>query len=399
MMLVSIVIPVYNSSKYLSQCLDSLISQTYKNLEILCVNDGSTDNSLDILKEYEKKDNRIKVFTKENEGKGAASARNMGLANATGDYIFFLDSDDFFETDMISLVVDKIYETDADVVVFSANRYDDKLKCITGEYDKINIDIAPPKAYFSYVECKDVIYQIGDLTAWNKVFRRSLIIDNNLYFEEIPISDDQYVPALAVLYAKRISIIDRALVNYRYNTGVSQCDSASKHPEAAYQAVFSIVNKMREMQVYDSVKRSYLNMAMRIMREYFDKMDTIDNVEFLYMKYKNEIFPFLDALNLPANYFYDCRIGEWYRLIMDNSLEEILFKVARAYGCNMTTGILRFQVPYDKIDFGSRIVLVGKGIVGRYWYSQLLLSNYADVAQWVESVDEISVEYDEVIYA
>ena len=90
---ISVIIPVYNAEKYLKTCLDSLISQTYANYEVLCVDDGSTDHSLNILRFYEKKDNRIKVFTQENAG--PAAARNKALEYATGDYISFVDADDY----------------------------------------------------------------------------------------------------------------------------------------------------------------------------------------------------------------------------------------------------------------------------------------------------------------
>ena len=92
---VSVILPVYNASDYLHQCMDSIVGQTLKDIEIICVDDGSTDNSLDILKEYEQKDKRVKVIQQKNAGAGAA--RNNGLSIATGEYLSFLDSDDFFE--------------------------------------------------------------------------------------------------------------------------------------------------------------------------------------------------------------------------------------------------------------------------------------------------------------
>ena len=96
---VSIIIPVYNSEKYISKCLDSVLNQTYKNIEILVINDGSKDNSIDILREYEKKDDRIVVIDKENEG--VAKTRNQGIKKATGDYIMFIDNDDFIDEDYV----------------------------------------------------------------------------------------------------------------------------------------------------------------------------------------------------------------------------------------------------------------------------------------------------------
>lgn len=401
MIKVSVAIPVYNSAKFLPQCLDSILNQTYRNIELLCINDGSTDHSLEILNNYAARDNRVKVFTKANEGKGAASARNVGLENATGEYIQFLDSDDFFEPDMIEHLIKKAEETDADVIIYRANRFDNRLQRITQPYVSIELEHAPENDPFSYRDCPQKIFQIGDLIAWNKMYRRSLLNRYDLRFEPIPISDDQYVPALALVFAEKITYVDRAFVNYRFNTGSSQVDTQPKHPEAAYSATFSIVSKMREYGVYDEVKQSYLNMAMRLMREYFDKMREYRTMRMLYDIYLNQVFPMLGAEELPQIFFYDKRIGEWYELIKNRSLEEILFMAARGYGGEMTTAILRFRFPYEKVERGSRIVLIGKGLVGRHWYAQLILSDYCEVVFWAKHEDEIpdGLPYDAIITA
>lgn len=398
---VSIAVPVFNSAKFLPECLDSLMNQTYQDIEILCVNDGSTDNSLEILHEYAKKDARIHVFSKGNEGKGAASARNMGLENATGEYIQFLDSDDFFELDMVEKLVRKGEAVKADVVIYRANRFDNRLQRITQPYVSIELKHAPKNDPFSYQDCPEHIFQVGDLIAWNKMYRRDLLVRYNLKFEPIPISDDQYIPALALVLAERITYVDQAFVNYRFNTGSSQVDTQPKHPEAAYSATYSIVAKMREYGLYDTVKRSYLNMAMRLMREYFDKMTEYRTLQFLYNTYREKVFPMLEAKSLPEGYFYDSRIGAWYDMVRTCPLEEILFRVARGYGGEMTTAILRFRVPFEEIQRGSRVALVGKGLVGRHWYAQLLLSDYCEVVCWVNATDELppDVTYDQVLIA
>lgn len=396
---VSIVVPVYNSSKYLNECLDSICGQSYKELEIICVDDGSKDNSLEILREYEKKDLRIKVFTKQNEGKGAASARNMGLANATGKYIMFLDSDDFFESCMVEEVVAAAEEKDAQIVCFAASRFDDKLQKVVAEY-KNRLQDAPEKQPFSWKDCPEKIFQICDLIAWNKLYRKDLIDRYDLKFEPIPISDDQLLPALAMVFAERIITINKSYINYRFNTGTSQVDSQPKHPEAAYSATFSVVDRLRKEGIYGEVKKSYLNLALRLMREYFDNMTSFDAIQFLYHKYREEIFPFLGAENLNVDFFYEKQIGEWYELIMNCSLEEILFRAARSYGSPWTTAILRLQVPYEEIERNSSIVLVGGTIVSRFWYAQLVLSDYCKVVAWVKDADEIpqGLQYDKIVY-
>lgn len=398
--MVSVVIPVYNSEKNIHECLDSLLRQTYKDFELICVNDGSRDNSLSILNEYSEKDSRIRVITKENEGKGAASARNMGLEHATGEYVIFLDSDDFFESNMLELLMSKANETEADVVVCGAMRYDDVSKKKIRPYATIDLSLAPAEV-FSYKDCKECIFQLADTVTWNKLYRRELLIRNNLRFEAIPISDDQYVPALALVYADRIAVVNENLINYRYNTGGSQVDGYHKHPDSSYLAAYSIIDRMKETGIYEEVKRSYLNTTVRLLRDYFDRMADYETLQYLYEKYKNEVLDHFEAGDLPKNYFYDMRLDNWYRMIKNRSLEEILFDSCRAHGVDRTTEILRFQFPYDKVNKGSKIVLIGKGIIGKYWYSQLLLSEYAEVVYWADKADDIPQElrYDDIVYA
>ena len=113
--LISVIVPVYNVENYLPRCLDSIINQTYTNLEILLVDDGATDNSGKLCDEYAQKDNRIRVFHKENGG--VSSARNMGLDNATGEYIAFVDSDDYIDKCMYEIMLNSSVQNNADIVV------------------------------------------------------------------------------------------------------------------------------------------------------------------------------------------------------------------------------------------------------------------------------------------
>ncbi len=398
---VSLCIPVYNSAAYLQQCLDSVLNQTWQELEIICVNDGSTDDSLEILNAYAAKDSRVRVFTKVNEGKGAASARNLALANATGEYIQFLDSDDFFEPEMVETLVTKALKTGAEVVICRGQTYDHERGIVTGPLAHPDLCYAPENEPFHWTDCPEYICEIADFYAWNKLFRRSLLIDNDLKFSAFPIADDQDISMLAPVLAKGVAVVDRPFINYRVGTGTSQCDSQTRHPEAAYVGVYSVVERFRKMGIYEDVKQSYCNVAIRLMREYFDRMTELDKLRFLYNKYRDEILPLLEAEALPDSYFHDKRVGLWYRMLMTMSLEEILFSAARAGGGTMTTAPLRFQVPYDMIQKHSHIVLVGKGLIGRYWYSQLLLSQYCDVVCWTDSEEHIpdGISYDTVVKA
>ena len=121
---VSVIVPVFNVESYLNESLDSILNQTLKDIEIICINDGSTDNSLDILETYSKKDKRIKIISKENEGQGVA--RNVGLDNAQGEYISFVDSDDFIKRDMLEKLYNKAENNDLDLVMCKVSSFDNE---------------------------------------------------------------------------------------------------------------------------------------------------------------------------------------------------------------------------------------------------------------------------------
>lgn len=397
-MKVSIVIAAYNSARYLPDCLESLINQSYKNLEIICINDGSTDDTLNILRNYEAQDERVKVFSKENEGKGAASARNLGLNYVTGDYVLILDSDDFFEPEMIDELVKKAEETDADLIIYTARHYDDKFKQSGKILKRPQLKLAPNEDYFSWRDCPDYICQIADFVAWNKFFKRELIERENLRFDRIPISDDCYPSIIGACLAERIVVINKPYVNYRINTGSSQSNSHAKHPEAAYMATYSVVDRLKKIGVYGEIKRSYLNIALRVAQDYYDHMDSYQTFYDLHNTLLEEVFPRIDAINLKQSFFYDYRQWEWYDLITNNSPEEILFRIARSYGINMNTGILRFQFP-NEVEKNENVVLVGKELAGKYWYAQNLLGEYCNIVCWVNAEDEIpeNIKYDRII--
>lgn len=118
--MISIIVPVYNAAPYLPQCLDSLVNQTYRDIEIICVNDGSTDNSLDILKAYAERDSRILVIHQENQG--LSDARNKGLENARGEWVMFVDNDDWIDISTCQITLETVHAHQADVVMWTYNR-------------------------------------------------------------------------------------------------------------------------------------------------------------------------------------------------------------------------------------------------------------------------------------
>lgn len=183
--LISIIVPIYNSSTYLNKCIDSLIDQTYENIEIILIDDGSTDNSYNLCKEYEIKDKRIKVLHKENGG--VSSARNLGLQAAKGDYIGFVDSDDFIEKNMYQLLIDSINQNLSQIAICNIYYENENKEQV---YNYSNKDFV-----FSRQDFPLNMYNILSINGytWNKLYDKKLIYKNDEFIsfdENIGVSED-----------------------------------------------------------------------------------------------------------------------------------------------------------------------------------------------------------------
>lgn len=224
---VSVVMPVFNVEEYLRECLDSIVNQTLKEIEIICVDDGSTDSSLEILKEYAQKDNRISVLTQKNFHAGVA--RNAGLAVAKGEYIIFLDSDDLFELSMFEKLYDKTKTLNLDMVVCNASKFDSNTKNILNVFG-INQRYLPKNEVFSIEEVKANWSKIFIPATWNKLYNTNFIRKHNLYFQKLISCNDIGFSLSITSVAKRVSAIPEVFVYYR--KGTTNCISASRGKRA-----------------------------------------------------------------------------------------------------------------------------------------------------------------------
>lgn len=392
--MISVIVAIYNEEKYLRQCLDSIMCQTYRNLEIICVNDGSTDTSLEILEEYAAQDDRIQIFTKENEGLGGASARNFGLDKATGEYVSILDSDDFFEPDMLDKAFHKAQETDADIVVFGGYEYDDKSQTDRRVESILKDSVIPKKNFFSYKDCSGHIFQLSQGMAWNKLYRRSFLNAHGLKFQKIKYTDDAYFAFSHMVLAERIAVVREALVHYRVNSGTNQTSGISSYPDSSYLPYIKLKESLIKWNIYKDVKKSFINCATAFIRYCYDMIDRYDAFVYLHEKLRDEVFHLLDISTCEKKIFDDWRTAQWVAQVCKYSAGELTFLAARGYGSvDSTTGILRFQFPYDHIPRNSRVALIGERLLGRNYFAQAVLSGYCDIALWVGQENPQGVSY------
>lgn len=250
--MVSIIIPVYNTAKYLHQALDSVIYQTYQNLQIICVNDGSTDNSLSILKEYAKNDLRIEIITQRNSG--LSSARNRGLESAKGDYVLFLDSDDWMDTDTVEKARRNLIDHDVDVVFWGyIKEYDNKSipvqvwhesrRFIGDSMQNLTIRLVAPNEQDLHNPAQ--LDSIG--TAWGKLYRREILVASTARFidtqiigsaEDVLYNIEVFSQARAAFYAADI------YHHYRKNNSNSLTKTYKKDLIIQWQDLF---NRMQHL--------------------------------------------------------------------------------------------------------------------------------------------------------
>ena len=251
---ISVIVPVYNVEKYLAKCLDSILCQTFSNIEIICVNDGSTDKSRKILEEYRNKDSRIIVVDKKNGG--LSSARNAGMKVARGEFFSFIDSDDWIDARMLEKLYKNITLLDTDISICAVHQFDEmnqKIDDSNPYYTLEYFDSSFDNKSFSYKETKPFIMDVC-VMAWNKLYRRSLIDRCQAEFPDGLIFEDG--PFFFTIFFKtnKVSIVREFLYYYRVNRIGSIIQKAGKKFLHVIDVAEIMYNKIKDLPDFDDIK-------------------------------------------------------------------------------------------------------------------------------------------------
>ncbi len=283
---VSIIVPVYNVEKYLEKCLDSLVNQTFKDIEIIIVNDGSTDNCRKIIdKYYSKYTNIIKVINQENKGLGAA--RNTGLKSVTSDYIIFVDSDDYIEPNMVYEMYNKILQEQADFVIYGFNVVNEHYNLISKTF---------PNKYEAYDFNTQMIF--GNLCACNKIIKRSLLDEdlnfrNNVWYEDIDFSFKLF------LKSKKMCILPKNLYNYLLRQGSIMNSNNLRKNLDLIDAFNEIINYSKKINCFDKyyneiefliINHLYISCIVRILTNNNSNKNEKKELLNIILKYINSNF-------------------------------------------------------------------------------------------------------------
>ena len=207
--LVSIVIPVYNAENYLRECVDSIISQDYKNIEVILIDDGSTDTSSQICDEYDKKYNRINVIHKKNEG--VSTARNVGIEESNGKWITFVDADDWIEKDYVSYLYKNGEQNNSEI---SLTTFPNKVSQENKKYNKLTIDNI--QLLSGKDAAKMMLYYKIVISSWNKMFNRNFLRRNNIKFDETMSYGEGFDFVInSMIHANNVCVGRKKIYNYR----------------------------------------------------------------------------------------------------------------------------------------------------------------------------------------
>lgn len=252
---VSVVVPCYNAEKLLKKCIDSILNQTLRETELICVDDGSTDSTLSILREYEKVDNRVTVLAQQNQYAGVA--RNNGMAIAKGKYIMFLDSDDFFDLKMLEQMYLKCEEDGADI-------------CLTAQYAELDLRTNKVTRFvtspignivslpFSPQEYADNIFQIAKPIPWNKMFNLSFLKHEGILFQEIQRSNDVFASGAAIAVAEKITLINESFVTRTAFSTTSLTETMDSNSLLFYESSKALKTFLVERGLLEVYLRSFL---------------------------------------------------------------------------------------------------------------------------------------------
>lgn len=378
---VSVIVPVYNAEKYLRETLDSILNQTFKEIEVICVDDGSTDSSVSIIHEYMEKDNRIALFFQNEESDNAAKARNLGLKKAKGDYLLFLDADDVSEKNLIELVYRKALETEADIVMFNVFVMDTQEEMDVYVNAFVNPSKIRGKEIFVPKNERAQLFQIMGESVWNKLFKKELIIDNDVFFRPLRQCDDYEFVALASVHATKIAVLNRRLLHYRRDAESSQTSDYSVNWKAGYMASYYLKEELERRNLYNIYKISYVNKAVDKITFYMNHIFDIEVFRLFFREIKKKIKE-LELLDLDSEEYESLNNFQQICWILKSATaEEYLFWRTRAVDLYQGKS---FRLPISGNKDNIKLVLYGAGQEGNRIRNLLCNEKHIEIVGWLD---------------
>lgn len=360
---VSVIVPVYNGEAHLKECIDSIVNQTLREIEIILVDDGSTDSSSAIMNEYASKDSRVILMSQEN--KFAGTARNLGMTRAQGEYYVFWDCDDIFEANALEVLYNRAKETSADICVCGVNLYDNNTGVISPNGGYLKMQMIPEGVEtFSRQTNEDKILNFTTAVVWNKMYRRAFVEKEQLRFQEIRNGNDVFFSICAMCLADRIAITKDKLINYRVNQATSLVGRVNKSPLAPVKAWMDTAEYLKTKNAFPA--RSFANKAIDsaiyMLRNISDKEAFYEAVNF----YKNGAMDALGMCVQDEEYYY----SPWHNDVIahmrsDEPIDFMMYLAHLNYMHLREVSEVKRNLDKDKKDLKNEVKSLNKKISDR----------------------------------
>ena len=356
---ISVIVPVFNLEEYIGECLESILKQTFQNIEIIVVDDNSSDGSVKVIEQFARKDSRIKMILLD-KNHGAGHARNVGMQSARGDYLMFLDGDDFFSTDMLEKLYSMCEKYSADIAVCNAYMHDHMSgkndlfdETSRFQFDKIGVP-------FHLKEIAPYAFQFMHEMAWNKLFRRKLVLNTGVKFQEQHNANDQFFVFANLMSAANIVMLPEPLVYYRTNVQGQLSKSIPKSPKCIYDATLATVQFMETHNWRTIYKRGF---NTYIINRLIFSMDMLEG------SVREAIFNFYHEKGLRQLGMENCKLEDFlieyqqYLVMRNNAYSEYIYERLRPE-INWKSQSLKRALEKLKRQ-NKNVVLWGAGIRGK----------------------------------
>lgn len=409
--LVSVIIPVYNEEKYLGQCLDSVLEQSLHRIEVICVDDGSTDNSLKILDTYQKKDQRIKIVQQENQYAGAA--RNNGMKLAKGKYLYFLDADDYLSNEDVLLnLVDAAEKNRAEIITFLAQDAEGNAERGETLAPNMNSALLPEGLeVFSAKEVAGYLYQIYAGWAWDKLFKRDFIEKTRLRFQGLRSSNDGLFVLVALAMAERIIYVPEACISHRTAVKTSIVQNRDMSPACCVEMIAGIYEELEKRHLLKNFRQSLDNYTLFFLMWHISSLTSEKGYLELYPLVVNKLESLMGECE--DNHFYNKELlvlwqfirhaSPWSFMLYRNRLEMLktnnqgnVIRNQSSIIEDLNNYVMQLKNKIEEMKVrrhwrcqtaqlhGKRVAIYGAGAVGRDIFKQLSESQYITVVNWVD---------------
>ena len=391
----SIIIPFYNVEDYIEDCLKSVLEQTIEDIEVILINDASTDRTKSIVEDYAKKDKRIKIIDVETRH-CQGYARNRGIEIAQGEYIGFVDSDDFIDKKMFEILYNKAKEDDTDITMCQVSEYDDMNKTYSSsDYYSLSVLEKFGNNVFSADDTKEQLLDIN-VALWNKIYKREYLLSTgeefpeNFIYEDLPFFFGTYLPA------KRINIVWKSLYNYRINRKNSTMQQFNNRILDRSPMVALTYEKLKKLPYFDEIKKEVQGWIINDLFHRYSLLKENFHKEFFFLMKK--AFQNLEIEDINDDYWKHVYHFQGYLLVMNNTFEDFNQKVFTEYlDIHKMEDRLRSELA-DHSELDRRFNLVYKDIEKSFKYAEKLREDSKEQIELLnfQSDEKFSKVYDAV---